>query len=179
MPAKQNARVTSRNALTSLPFKDIDPPAPDGRITARERNSPARELIEFRPSRNGRHVREELRDGGGRGEKTGRSGNGCGHHCSSTRGIGALTTVAKKNHNGAKMETGRAMPACINAAITTTARQRMTPQRRMRDIGLTIRQAGCSMKIVRCKSFSDAECRMRQRACHHWRNLSSRRTPPS
>src|ERR1700722_9951781 len=60
MPAKQNARVTSRNALTSLPFKDIDPPAADGRITACERNPPACELIEFRPSRDGRHMHQEL-----------------------------------------------------------------------------------------------------------------------
>jgi hypothetical protein len=53
------------------------------------------------------------------------------------RGTAKLTAMAKKNHNGAKIATGRAIPAYVTAASSSTATHRIIAQRRVVDIGFT------------------------------------------
>jgi hypothetical protein len=73
---------------------------------------------------------EDYRAGGGRGEKAGITRDCCVVLCSSTKGRGTLISIAIKNHRVMSMASGRAAAPGVNAARSTTARQKKTATRR-------------------------------------------------
>jgi hypothetical protein len=70
------------------------------------------------------------RAGGGRGEKEGITRNCCVVLCSSTSGRRTLIAIAIKNHKVMRMAGGKAAVPGVNAARSTTARQKKTATRR-------------------------------------------------